>query len=101
MLEYNDFMETVEDFDLESGIYSHLNKYMKMYTYNRSRSFIDLWPWFLLLPLLKSHLASCYQISCRGSRGARERKFFQTALVKQKSYSSGLGQMTYMATILR
>ena len=52
------------------GMCSHLNEYMKICEYKRSRSFFDLWPrtlifWQFQTVLLKNqkHWASCYQIS--------------------------------------
>ena len=35
-------MISFEDFGLKIGIYSHLNEYMKICEYKRSRSFFDL-----------------------------------------------------------
>ena len=37
-------MEIMEDVFLKIGLYSHLNKYMKICKYMRSRSFFDLVP---------------------------------------------------------
>ena len=39
-----DFSETVVVYDIKVGRCSQLNVYMKLYEYQRSRSFIDLGP---------------------------------------------------------
>ena len=39
-----DFSEAVVVYDIKVGRCSHLNEYMKLYEYQRSRSFIDLGP---------------------------------------------------------
>ena len=39
-----DISETIVVYDVKSGRYSKLNKYMKLYEYQRSRSLIDLGP---------------------------------------------------------
>ena len=39
-----DVSETIVVYDLKVGIWSQLNEYMKLYEYQRSRSFIDLGP---------------------------------------------------------
>ena len=39
-----DFSETVVVYDIKIGRCSQLNEYMKLYEYQRSRSFIDLGP---------------------------------------------------------
>ena len=39
-----DFSETVVVYDIKVGRCSQLNEYMKLYEYQRSRSFIDLVP---------------------------------------------------------
>ena len=39
-----DFSETVVVSDIKDGRCSHLNEYMKLYEYQRSRSFNDLVP---------------------------------------------------------
>ena len=39
-----DFSETIVVYDIEVGGYSQLNEYMKLYEYQKSRSFIDLGP---------------------------------------------------------
>ena len=36
-----DFSETIAVYDIKVGKWSHLNEYMKLYKYQRSRSFID------------------------------------------------------------
>ena len=38
------FSETIVVYDINVGRYNQLNKYMKIYEYQRSRSFIDLDP---------------------------------------------------------
>ena len=38
------FSETIVVYDLEVGICSQLNEYMKLFEYQRSRSLIDLGP---------------------------------------------------------
>ena len=38
------FSETIVVYDIKVGRYSQLNEYMKLYEYQRSRSFIDLGP---------------------------------------------------------
>ena len=35
-------MKNLDDFGLKIGVYSHFNKYMKIYEFKRSRSFFDL-----------------------------------------------------------
>ena len=42
-----DFSETVVVYDVKVGRCSKLNEYMKLYEYQRLRSFIDLHPWSL------------------------------------------------------
>ena len=37
-----DFSETIVAYDIKVGRCSHLNEYMKLYEYRRSRSLIDL-----------------------------------------------------------
>ena len=39
-----DVSETIAVYDLKVGIWSQLNEYMKLYEYQRSRSFTDLGP---------------------------------------------------------
>ena len=39
-----DFSETIVVYDIKVGRCSQLNEYMKLYEYQRSRSFIDLGP---------------------------------------------------------
>ena len=39
-----DFSETILVYDIEVGRCSQLNEYMKLYEYQRSRSFTDLGP---------------------------------------------------------
>ena len=39
-----DFLETIVVYDIKVGRWSQLNEYMKVYEYQRSRSFIDLGP---------------------------------------------------------
>ena len=39
-----DFSETIVDYDIKVGRCSQLHEYMKLYEYQRSRSFIDLGP---------------------------------------------------------
>ena len=39
-----DFSETIVVYDIKVGRCSQLNEYMKLYEYQRSRSFIDLCP---------------------------------------------------------
>ena len=39
-----DFSETIVIYDIKVGRWSQLNQYMKLYEYQRSRSFIDLGP---------------------------------------------------------
>ena len=39
-----DFSETIIVYDIKVGTCSQLNGYMKLYEYQRSRSFIDLGP---------------------------------------------------------
>ena len=36
--------ETIEDFALQIGLYSHLNEYMRIYNYKRPRPLFDLEP---------------------------------------------------------
>ena len=38
------FSETIVVYDINVGRYNQLNKYMQIYEYQRSRSFIDLCP---------------------------------------------------------
>ena len=45
-----DFSETVVFYDIKVGRCSQLNKYMKLYEYQRSRSFIDLEAKFYMEP---------------------------------------------------
>ena len=48
-----DFSETVVVYDIKVGKFSQLNEYMKLYEYQRSRSFIDLRPRSLRFNIFK------------------------------------------------
>ena len=48
-----DFSETIVVYDIKVGRFSQLNKYMNLYEYKRSRSFIDLCPRSLRFNIFK------------------------------------------------
>ena len=69
-----DISETVVVYGIKIGRCSQLNEYMKLYDYQRSRSFIDLGPRSLRfnifnLLFLRNCLADWSQISCGASMG--------------------------------
>ena len=65
------FSETIVVYDIKIGRCSQLNEYMKLYEYQRSRSFIDLFSKSLRfnifkLPFINNHLAVWSQVSDTG-----------------------------------
>ena len=88
-----DFSETIVVYDIKVGRCSQLNEYMKLYEYQRSRSFIDLGPNHSSLIFLNffSSITTC----------PIEAKFYVKSPWNDgtKACSNCLGHMTKMATM--
>ena len=88
-----DFSETIVVYDIKIGRYSQLNEYMKLYEYQRSRSFTDLGPNLsdsIFLNLFSS--ITSWPI---------EAKFYMEPAWDggKKAYSNGPGHMTKVAAM--
>ena len=87
------FSETIVVYDIKVGRCSYLNEYMNLYEYQRSRSFIDLGPRYIV-----SKFSNIFSLE---TAGPIEAKFYVAAPWdrRRKIHSNNPGHTTKMAAM--
>ena len=97
-----DFSDSIVVYDVKVGRCSHLNECMNLHEYQRSRSFIDLYPWSLRFYNFKLlFLKNKKKKKKKKNTGPIEAKFHVEPPWNggMKICSNGPGHMTNMATM--